>query len=30
MDHIPPPLLSQLRPNGILVIPIGRRVSTSF
>jgi hypothetical protein len=30
IDHIPPPLLSQLRPNSILVIPIGSRVSTSF
>jgi hypothetical protein len=29
VDYIPPPLLSQRRPNGILVIPIGRRVSTS-
>jgi protein-L-isoaspartate(D-aspartate) O-methyltransferase len=23
IDHIPPPLLSQLRPNGIMVIPVG-------
>lgn len=23
VDHIPPPLLKQLRPNGIIVIPIG-------
>jgi protein-L-isoaspartate(D-aspartate) O-methyltransferase len=23
IDHIPPPLLSQLRPNGIIVIPVG-------
>jgi protein-L-isoaspartate(D-aspartate) O-methyltransferase len=24
IDHIPPPLLQQLRPNGIMVIPVGR------
>jgi protein-L-isoaspartate(D-aspartate) O-methyltransferase len=23
IDHIPPPLLQQLRPNGIMVIPVG-------
>ena len=23
IDHIPPPLLGQLRPNGIMVIPVG-------
>jgi protein-L-isoaspartate(D-aspartate) O-methyltransferase len=23
IDHIPPPLLQQLRPNGIMVVPIG-------
>jgi protein-L-isoaspartate(D-aspartate) O-methyltransferase len=23
IDHIPPPLLQQLRPNGVMVIPIG-------
>ena len=23
IDHIPPPLLQQLRPNGIIVIPVG-------
>jgi len=23
IDHIPPPLLAQLRPNGIMVIPVG-------
>ncbi len=23
IDHIPPPLLKQLRPNGIIVIPVG-------
>ena len=23
IDHIPPPLLSQLRPNGVMVIPVG-------
>jgi protein-L-isoaspartate(D-aspartate) O-methyltransferase len=23
IDHIPPPLLSQLQPNGIMVIPVG-------
>jgi protein-L-isoaspartate(D-aspartate) O-methyltransferase len=23
IDHIPPPLLKQLRPNGIMVIPVG-------
>src|ERR1700687_2534500 len=23
IDHIPPPLLSQLRPNGLMVIPVG-------
>ena len=23
IDHIPPPLLSQLKPNGIMVIPVG-------
>jgi protein-L-isoaspartate O-methyltransferase len=23
IDHIPPPLLNQLRPNGIMVIPVG-------
>src|ERR1700716_1799081 len=24
IDHIPPPLLQQLRPNGIMLIPVGR------
>ncbi len=23
IDHIPPPLLQQLAPNGIMVIPVG-------
>ena len=23
IDHIPPPLLQQLKPNGIMVIPVG-------
>ena len=23
IDHIPPPLLQQLEPNGIMVIPVG-------
>ena len=23
IDHIPPPLLQQMKPNGIMVIPIG-------
>src|SRR6267154_1547406 len=23
IDHVPPPLLSQLKPNGIMVIPVG-------
>ena len=23
IDHVPPPLLAQLRPNGIMVIPVG-------
>jgi protein-L-isoaspartate(D-aspartate) O-methyltransferase len=23
IDHIPPPLLQQLTPNGIMVIPVG-------
>jgi len=29
IDHIPPPLLQQLKPNGIMVIPVGRPASTS-
>src|SRR5229473_1993708 len=24
IDHIPPPLLQQLKPNGVMVIPVGR------
>jgi protein-L-isoaspartate(D-aspartate) O-methyltransferase len=24
IDHIPPPLLQQLKPGGIMVIPVGR------
>ncbi len=28
IDHIPPPLLQQLAPNGIMVIPVGPRWST--
>jgi protein-L-isoaspartate(D-aspartate) O-methyltransferase len=23
IDHIPPPLLQQLKPNGVMVIPVG-------
>ena len=23
IDHVPPPLLQQLQPNGIMVIPVG-------
>ncbi len=23
IDHVPPPLLQQLKPNGIMVIPVG-------
>src|SRR5262249_61457572 len=23
LDHLPPPLLQQLKPNGIMVIPVG-------
>jgi protein-L-isoaspartate(D-aspartate) O-methyltransferase len=23
IDHVPPPLLQQLKPNGVMVIPVG-------
>lgn len=30
IDHIPPPLLNQLKPNGIMVIPVGTRTSQAI